>query len=189
MSTWGTRRQAILAIAGILAMTSAKAAAPMAYETIQPSRIMLGESATLRVTSLDGELKSVPLPAVSGLTFEVVGRSQQLEFVNGTSIPSTSIVIRVTPQIAGIFSIPGLTAKSEPLILEVNGASASPSPAGNQRNSAGPPLVAGVSLPKGVQLKAGGSAFVHLVVPQRDVYVGESVPVDIEVGVRTGIVT
>jgi hypothetical protein len=192
MHTGGTwRSKAILAIVGIVMITSAKAAAPMAYETIQPSRITLGESATLRVTSLDGELKSVPLPTVSGLTFEVVGHSQQLEFVNGTSIPSTSIVIRVTPQIAGIFSIPGLTEKSEPLILEVNGGrdSASPSSAGNRRNSAGPPLVAGASLPKGVQLRAGGSAFVHLVVPQRAVYVGESVPVDIEVGVRPGIVT
>ena len=44
-------------------------------------------------------------------------------------------------------------------------------------------------LPKGVQLKAGGAAFVHLAIPTRAVYVGESVPVDIELGLRPGIVT
>ncbi len=38
-------------------------------------------------------------------------------------------------------------------------------------------------------MKAGGAAFVRLVIPTRAVYVGESVPVDIEVGVRPGIVT
>src|SRR6201999_2605625 len=43
-------------------------------------------------------------------------------------------------------------------------------------------------IPKGLQLKAGGAAFVQLVIPSRAVYVGESVPVDIEVGVRPGIV-
>jgi hypothetical protein len=44
-------------------------------------------------------------------------------------------------------------------------------------------------LPKGAQLQAGGAAFVHLRIPTRDVYVGESVPVDIELGLRAGIVT
>ena len=52
-----------------------------------------------------------------------------------------------------------------------------------------PPLVSTTPIPKGVQLKASGAAFVQLVIPSRAVYVGESVPVDIEVGVRPGIVT
>jgi len=34
-----------------------------------------------------------------------------------------------------------------------------------------------------------GSAFVRLSVPKRDVYVGENVPVEIEVGLRSGFVT
>jgi hypothetical protein len=162
----------------------------LAYETIQPSHIRLGESATLRVTSLSGELKSVPLPAVSGLTFEEIGRSQGLEFVNGTSLPSSSILIRVTPQMAGIFSIPGLTPKSEPLVLDVVVADdPNPSALSGRKPPPTPPLVTTTPLPKGVELKAGGAAFVHLVIPSREVYVGESVPVDIEVGVRPGIVT
>src|ERR1700732_2757469 len=108
-----------IAIANALAMADGIADAALAFETIEPSRIRLGDSALIRVTSLDGYLKSVPLPAVTGLTFELLGRSPGLEFVNGKSIPSTYILIRVTPQFAGMFSIPGLTPKSPSLGLEV----------------------------------------------------------------------
>jgi hypothetical protein len=181
----------IVAMLGLLAPAAyAMAQAGLAYETIQPEHIRLGESATLRVTSLDGDLPNVPLPVVSGLSFEQIGRAQGLEFVNGTSIPSTSILIRVTPQMAGIFSIPGLSPKSEPVVLDVVSADDSnPSALIKPKPTPTPPLVATTPLPKGVQLKAGGGAFVQLVIPTRAVYVGESVPVDIEVGVRPGIVT
>ncbi len=181
----------ILAVLGLLAPASyAMAQGGLAYETIQPSRIRLGESAVLRVTSLDGELKSVPLPVVSGLSFELIGHSEGLEFSNGTSIPSSSILIRVTPQMAGIFSIPGLTPKSESLVLDVvTRDDPNPSSLSSHKPTPTPPLLATAPLPKGVQMKAGGAAFVRLVVPTRAVYVGESVPVDIEVGLRPGIVT
>ena len=183
----------IVAILVLLAPSGyAVAQDALAYETIQPAHIKLGESATLRVTSLSGELKSVPLPTVSGLSFEEIGRSQGLEFINGTSLPSSSILIRVTPQMAGIFSIPGLTPKSEPVVLDVVTAE-DPNPSilsgRKQPPTPTPPLVATAPPPKGVELKAGGAAFVHLVIPRHEVYVGESVPVDIEVGVRPGIVT
>ncbi|MGA2396877.1 MAG: BatD family protein [Steroidobacteraceae bacterium] len=181
----------VVTILGMLAPAAyAMAQAGLAYETIQPSHIRVGESATLRVTSLDGDLRSVPLPVVSGLSFELIGRSQGLEFVNGTSIPSTSILIRVTPQMAGIFSIPGLSPKSESLVLDVVGEDDSnPSALIKPKPTPTPPLVATTPLPKGVQLKAGGAAFVELVIPTRAVYVGESVPVDIELGLRPMTVT
>ena len=181
----------IVAILGMLAPAAfAMAQAGLAYETIQPEHIRLGESATLRVTSLDGDLPNIPLPVVSGLSFELIGRAQGLEFVNGTSIPSTSILIRVTPQMAGIFSIPGLSPKSEPVVLDVVSADDSnPSALIKPKPTPTPPLMATTPLPKGVQLKAGGAAFVELAIATRAVYVGESVPVDIELGLRPGIVT
>ena len=80
----------------------------LAYETIEPSRIKVGESAIIRVTSF-GRLKDVTLPTIPGLVFEEMGRSQGFEFVNGTPIPATFIQIRVTAQFAGVFTIPGLT--------------------------------------------------------------------------------
>jgi len=195
MRTWAMHwSKLIVAILGLLAPivnAYAQADLSLAYETIEPSSIRLGESATIRVTSLDGYLESVPLPTVTGLTFTVIARQQGFEFVRGTSIPSSYILIRVTPQFAGVFSIPGLTPKSRSLGLEVVG-NDNPNPLAwrNYKQSpAPPPPKVTASLPKGAQLKAGGAAFVQLVIPTRAVYVGESVPVDIEVGLRPGIVT
>jgi hypothetical protein len=183
----------LLAIAMMLALcTFARADAPLAYQTIQPSKIIMGESAILRITSLDSELENAKLPEVSGLSFEVLGHSRSMEFINGTASESSSLIIRVTPQLAGIFSIPGLTPKSQPLILEVD----------TDRNSGNLPLTLDGKSPRpppppapkmasaaGIHFVAGGSAFVQLKMPKRGVYVGESVPVDIIVGVRPGLVT
>jgi hypothetical protein len=179
-----------IAPAGAVAMADAIADTALAYETIEPSRIRLGDSAVIRVTSLDGYLKSVPLPIVPGLTFELLGRTQGLEFVNGKSLPATYIVIRVTPQFLGVFTIPGLTPKSRTLGLEVvTGNEPNPYAFHSQTQFPQPLPVKPAPIPKGVQLKAGGAAFVQLVIPTRAIYVGESVPVDIELGVRPGIVT
>jgi hypothetical protein len=38
----------------------------------------------------------------------------------------------------------------------------------------------------GIRMAADGAAYVRLILPKRDIYVGESVPVDIEVGLRDG---
>jgi hypothetical protein len=179
-----------IATADALTMADGMADASLAYETIEPSRINLGESAMIRVTSLDGYLKSVPLPNVTGLKFELLGRAQGMEFVKGKPITSTYIMIRVTPQFVGVFSIPGLTPSSRSLGLEVvNGDEPNPYALHSQNQFPAPLPVAPVKIPKGVQLQASGAAFVQLVVPKRALYVGESVPVDIEVGVRPGIVT
>ena len=179
-----------IAIANALAMADGMADAALAYETMEPPRIRLGDSAMIRVTSLDGYLKNVPLPTVPGLTFELLGRSQGLEFVNGKSIPSTYILIRVTPQFTGLFSIPGLTPTSRSLGLEVvSGDEPNPYALHSHNQFPQPLKVSPAPIPKGIQLKAGGAAFVQLVIPTRAVYVGESVPVDIEVGIRPGIVT
>jgi hypothetical protein len=159
----------------------------LAYETIEPSRIKLGESATLRVTSF-GRIKDVALPTIPGLVFEAIGRSQGFDFVNGSTISATFFLIRVTPQFAGVFSIPGLTPGSRSIGLEVVKGD-EPNPYTWRSQQPAPPPLPTVSLPKGVQLQAGGAAFVNLAIPARPIYVGESVPVEIEVGLRPGIVT
>jgi hypothetical protein len=165
----------------------AQALDALAYETIEPSRIKLGESAIIRVTSF-GRLKDVALPTIPGLVFEALGRSQGFDFVNGTVIPASFILIRVTPQFAGVFSIPGLTPSSRSIGLEVVKGD-EPNPYTWRSQQPAPAPLPTASLPKGVQLQAGGAAFVHLAIPARPIYVGESVPVEIEVGLRPGIVT
>jgi hypothetical protein len=182
--------KAIIATLGLLApgeYAMAQVDDALAYESVQPSRIKVGESATIQVTSF-GRLKDITLPTIPGLEFEELGRSHGYEFLNGTPIPATFIRIRVTAQFPGVFTIPGLTPNSQSIGLEVvNGNE--PNPYAWRSQMPTPPPVVSASLPKGAQLQAGGAAFVHLTVPTRAVYVGESVPVDIELGLRPGIVT
>ena len=44
-------------------------------------------------------------------------------------------------------------------------------------------------MPNGIHLTEDGSAFVRLSMPKREVYVGETVPVEIDVGMRSGFVS
>jgi hypothetical protein len=175
----------------LLATVPAVADVPLLYATIEPAQISMGESARYTITNLGSEAESVPLPVVAGLDFQVVRRSRQFEFVNGTALPTISIVVRVTPQMAGIFSIPGITPNSPPLVLQVNAERA----AGSYfvpRNTAPPvkpPILTGAVMPNGIHLTEDGSAYVRLSLPKREVYVGESVPVEVDVGMRSGFVS
>lgn len=174
-----------------LASAAAFADDPLVYATIEPAQIRLGDSARLTITNLEDGTNQISLPVVSGLKFEIVGRTREIQIINGTTMPSSSIVVRVTPQMAGIFTIPAVTPKSSPLILQVNAAGSAIAPRANVPAAPipSPPILSGGSIPKGVHLTDDGSAYVRLSIPKREVYVGESVPVDIEVGMRSGFVS
>jgi hypothetical protein len=182
----------LIVLAGVLLVSAAPATAdePLVYATIQPAQITLGESARFTITNLGDGAAAITMPVVSGLQFEIVAHTHQIELINGTTLPSSSIVVRVTPQMAGIFSIPGVTPKSPPVVLQVNpppGSAGAPRPSSPAPKPL--PILAGGSIPKGVHLTEDGSAYVRLGVPRREVYVGEIVPVEIEVGMRSGFVT
>lgn len=176
----------------VVAVTSAWTPVAMAAATsaasvdasIEPAQIALGESAQLTImTSGDGTL-SVALPVVSGLEFRVVAQSRRLEIINGATLASTSTIIRVTPEEAGVFTIPGVTPNAPPLVLRVNpkgGASSSLAPLPGFNSS-----TPGGSAANGIRLTPDGSAFVRLEVPKREIYVGESIPAEIQVGMRNG---
>ena len=170
-----------------LSMTHAE---PLLYATLEPKKIVMGGSARLTITNLGTAARQPPLPVVVGLQFEVVGHTRQFEFSAGNTVPSTSIVVEVRPQLAGTFYIPPVAPGSQPFVLHVlanHGSTASTGP-GNTTYMIRPPVQA--ITPKTAQPgMTEGAAFVRLDLPQRDVYVGESVPVDIVVGVLSGIVT
>jgi hypothetical protein len=166
------------------------AVAPLVNAILEPRQISMGESAQLTVTSSGTGMDAVTLPVVSGLEFRVVGQSRRVEIIHGATLSTTSIVMRITPRMPGIFTIPGITPQSQPLVLRVNpdNGTGSSSSYGNSSSSR-PPVIPGGSIANGVRLTADGSAFLRLNLPKRDVYVGESIPVDIEVGMRSGFVT
>lgn len=193
MSTNRNRGRRLMGIVSLVIVLAARAVAddPLVYATIQPAQITLGESARFTITNLGDGAAPITMPVVSGLQFEIIGRTRQIEIINGTTLPSTSIVVRVTPQMAGIFSIPGVTPKSQPVVLQVNalpGSAGAPRLSGSQAPRL-PPILSGASIPKGVHLSEDGSAYIKLSAPRREVYVGESIPVEIELGMRSGFVT
>ena len=182
---------ALVAAVSAVATFSAAGTSPAAASvdaTIEPSEIVLGESAQLTITTSGSGTLSVPLPVVAGLEFRVVGQSRRIEIINGAAIGSTSTAIRVTPDEAGVFTIPGPTPKSPPLVLRVNPSGrAGPSTSPNNLSLPGlNSLLRGGSEANGIRLTPDGSAFVRLEVPKREVYVGESVPAAIQVGMRDG---
>jgi hypothetical protein len=169
-------------------VAAASSAAASVDAVIEPSQIALGESAQLTIMTSGNGALSVPLPVVSGLEFRIVGQSRRIEIMNGATISSTSTIIRVTPEEAGVFTIPGPTPKSPPLVLRVtpsNGAAPSLSPNG-------PPspglksLNLGAADANGIRLTPDGSAFVRFEVPKHEIFVGESVPAAIQIGMRDG---
>jgi hypothetical protein len=183
-------RAVIAAFLIYVVATGTAAAAASVDATIEPAQIEVGESARLTILTSGSGTLSVSLPVVSGLEFRVVGQSHQIQIINGRTIESTSTIVRVTPDEAGVFSIPGPTPTSPPLLLRVNPSSGGGSSSGFG-NGAAPgltPFVPGSSNPNGIRLTPDGSAFVHLEIPKHEIYVGESVPVEIQVGMRDGFV-
>lgn len=179
---------ALIVLLSMLGSAAVFAAAPAVDASIEPSQISLGESARLTILTSGSGTLSVPLPVVPGLEFRVVGQSRQIQMVNGLTIESTSTTVRVTPEEAGVFTIPGPTPNSPPLVLHVTpGGGGAPPPA----NAAPPGTAApypGEPGVGGLHLTPDGSAFVHLEMPKHEIFVGESVPVEIQVGMRNGFV-
>jgi hypothetical protein len=185
------RKRFISAIAfAVVAAGRALAAAPSVDATIEPSQISMGESARLTIQTTGSGAITIALPVVSGLEFRIVGQSRQFQMINGVTIESTSTIVRVTPEESGVFTIPGLTPKSPPLVLRVvpeSGSGSSLSP-----NNSAPginPLLPGSSAANGIRLTPDGSAFVRLEVAKHEIYVGESVPAEIQIGMREGFAT
>jgi hypothetical protein len=186
----GRWKKATAAIAAILlaAAAAVAAAAPSVNATLEPSQITLGESARLTIFASGSGTLSVPLPVVSGLEFRVVGQSRQIQIINGATLESTSTIVRVTPEEPGVFTIPGVTPKSPPLVLRVNPGNGGSSSLSNNASPGLNPLILGGAGANGLRLTPDGSAFVHLEIPKHEIYVGESIPVEIQVGMRDGFV-
>jgi len=183
----------VLTLVAVLGCSRVRADVPLSYATVEPQKITMGQSAIMRITSLSPSMGAFTMPVVQGLDFELLGHTNQMEFVNGVSFPSSSVVLRVTAQIAGIYKIPAVTPKSQALILEVVPAAPAavvPPPPSPSLAARGGPILPGASAARadGLRLTSDGSAFLRVGVPKRDVFVGESVPVDIELGLRAGFV-
>jgi hypothetical protein len=171
----------VLAIGGVGRAAAAQSVLSVALE---PTQITVGQSAVLTVKTLGAGLEAVVLPAVPGLELRIVEQTHHLETLHGAAIGTTTTRVRVTPLVAGVFSIPDLTPTAQPLVLRVNVDDAIGNAPSKTPAAAAPRTSAGET----IHLTADGSAFLRLSLPKREVYVGESVPVEIELGLRPGFV-
>jgi len=181
----------IAVIAAVMALASKASAAPDVTTQLEPGQIALGQSAQLTITVSGDGNDAVSPPAVPGLEFVSVGQSSQFESINGVASSTTSATYEVIPQRAGTFTIPALSRGSQPLVLQVgpgNGNGGATTGNNPGASSLPPPATSGLSAGT-TSLKQEGSAFVRLQLPGRALFVGESVPVDIQMGFRPGSVT
>lgn len=125
--------------------------------------ISLGETATLTLTFTDAAGTAAPnLPAIPNLAIDYIGQSSQVQVINGAVSSTLSHNYQVSAAAAGDFAIPGLRVQvngkvftSQPLKLKVVQGAA---PATEEK------------LP----------AFLKLIVPKKELYVGETIPVEIQ---------
>jgi len=199
---WTTRRRVTTPWQWVAAAALGTLLAPVAFsepqvtERIEPDKITLGEAAQLTIAASGTDTPAITPPMVAGLEFVAVGQSQQVESINGVTHSSTTIIYQVIPRQAGVFTIPGMTAGTQPLVLTVSpGGGRNAAPSGGSALSGGsgsggaPNAGSGTPLPPGsTRVAADGSAFVRLRIAKHELYVGEAIPVDIQVGTRDGVV-
>jgi hypothetical protein len=181
----------LAAIAGLIVLATATSAGAVGVtEEVEPAEISLGQSARMTITAAGDIHTALAPPVIPGLEFVAIGQSTQMESINGQVSTTTSVIYQVTPQRAGIYTIPAVAQGSQPQLLRVLPASAGSraSLPDNAGVSALPPAVASGLAAGATRLTSDGSAFVRLRLPKHQLYVGESIPVDIQVGMREGLV-
>jgi hypothetical protein len=189
MNTFRMSMLAAMVVAGALLASVTQAAEASVTQSIEPSQIELGDNARLTIAASGNDASAITPPMVAGLEFIAVAQAQQIESINGVSNSSTSITYQVIPQQAGVFTIPAAAPGSAPVVLTVNPSSGRASPSLGGSVPLGAPQGRPSALSAGsTRVSADGAAFVRLRLSKHELYVGESIPVDIQVGMRDGFV-
>jgi hypothetical protein len=188
MNTFRMTTLAAVVAAGTL-IASAMQAEAEATQRIEPMQIGMGESARLTIAASGNDASTISPPMVAGLEFVAVAQSQRIESINGVSSASATVTYQVIPQEPGVFTIPGAAPGSSPVVLTVNPSSGRVAAAPNGSAPLAAPSARPSTLPAGsTRVTANGTAFVRLRLSKHELYVGETIPVDIQVGMRDGFV-
>ncbi len=143
--------------------------------TLDRDTITLGQSATLSLAFTDGTPQNVPAPPdIPNLQVSYIGPSSLVNFFNGQVTSSVTHNFKVTPQQPGDYTIPALSAdvagqklSTQPLTLKV------------LKPGTPPPAAAG----SGTQ-----AGFLKLVLPKKEVYVGETFTAQVQCYVLSRLV-
>jgi len=162
--------------------------------TLDPPQISLGDSAQLTVT-VSGSQEQPSVPNVDGLDITSVAQSTQIEFINGAMTANASTTYSITPRRDGAFVIPAIHAggaASQPVTLIVGKGSGTATSPSLPAQALPPPATGPVVIPPAAAATPSTSdnaAFspegrfgsIEIKLPKKEFYVGELVPVEIQV--------
>jgi hypothetical protein len=173
---WRDRKLSLVPVAAgfcllLLWLAVAPARAASFTASLDNDTLTLGQSATLSLTFEGGSPQNAPtLPDIPGLQITYVGPSSQFSFINGQTSSTVTHHFTVTPQRAGEFTIPALTADVDGVQL------------------ASLPLALKVVQPSAAsaaQINSGSQmAFAKLSLPADKVYDGEVIAADLQLYYR-----
>lgn len=161
-----------LPVLGLLClMPLMAAAAPKFSASLDRDTISLGETVTLSLTFEGGTPRNQPTaPNIADIEYGSTGTSQNISIINGTPQMTATYTFELKPQKVGEFTIPaiqsdidGRPVASQPLKLKVEAANTATHPS-----------------------SATDPAFVRIVVPKKEFYVGEMVPIELQCYVQQG---
>jgi len=162
-----------LTLAGIvLALTPGALGAANFTATLDADTVAVGETVTLTLRFEGGQPRSIPsLPDIPNLQVVPGSTEHSIILVNGQTSVAFSQTFSLTPTQPGEYRIPALTA-------EINGQTCASQPVALKVVKPG----AAASVPAGDQL-----AFFKLIVPKKEIYLGEVFQVEFRVYVREGV--
>lgn len=142
--------------------------------TLDRDTVTLGENATLSLSFVGGTPRTVPTPQdIPNLQIDFSGNSQEITTINGQFSATISYNFTITPRQPGDYTIPALTAEvggeqlhTQPLKLKVLKPTAPPPDA----------------------IKSGSQiTFLKLLLPKKEIYVGETVVAQLQIYVQNGV--
>ena len=187
MST-SLKRNLITALCLIALVAPASSAQQTITAQLDPQRIALGESTQLVVTVNGSDAGQLRVPEVDGLEIVPVGQQTSMQIINGNVTANVSQIFRVIPNRAGDFTIPSIDGSTQPMRLHVDKGAAGVAhramPPGRSRLPASSFSQSADSEPLNAKNQ---SAFLRVVLPKRELTVGELVPVQVKAYFRAGV--
>jgi hypothetical protein len=157
---------------------SAVASGAEAMAEISPSQIALDQAAELRVAAAAGSQPA--LPRVDGLHFQRTGQSTEMTDINGTMSQHTWVLYQVVADRPGSYNIP-IGGHTLALKVGPEGSGRAPTAFGSR---AALPSAPDVSARHGGQ--QGSLALLRVVLPNKKLFIGQSVPVTFKAYFRAG---
>jgi hypothetical protein len=155
----------------LFAITTASSVSPASNAgtftaTLLPETVAVGDNATLQlVFTGSGQIQLTPLPNLPGLLVSEPEQSRSVNIVNGQKTETFSVTYYLRPTQTNVFHIPSLTARI-----------------GNEELRSQPLQLTAVNTTQGEPSQA--LAVLRLVVPRNQVYLGETIVVELQLLLR-----